>query len=509
MKKTDLYLKPGTYIKSSTTQGDVQGISLENFVVSVLNNPTCCAKPPGSPDGMLMTALTLYPTLQTVTDFLGNSSAIQLSTLRLGIRSDSSVTTQTSSVIQSTTTNANLVIAPNGTGALVAIIPDGTAVGGNARGQYAVDLQRVRNVSDRVASGSFSVISGGERAKASGIYSVVSGGFTGFSTGDYSTVGGGESNTSAANYATISGGQSNTIITSINSTIGGGKSNQITAAAYSTVSGGESNTASTGTHATVVGGYNNVASGNFTVAMGANNTASGHNSVVAGINNISSGYSSACFGSSNNVSGNHGFIAGGNSNTANDRNIVLAGESNQAASPFSVASGYYARTYLRQQRSIGSRFDTVGSVSDCQISDLIACRLATLNTAATTVLSLDGTGTTNLIIPNGNNRAWNVQIDTIAVVTAITGTATGVSVGDCYRETKQLLFKRIGGTSSIVGTVDTSAIKSDSGMSTASITISAGGSQQMAITFTAPTFAGGGSVTCRVVSKVSLVEVAY
>jgi hypothetical protein len=82
-------------------------------------------------------------------------------------------------------------------------------------------------------------------------------------------------------------------------------------------------------------------------------------------------------------------------------------------------------------------------------------------------------------------------------------------VGDCYRETKQLLFKRIGGTSSIVGTVDTSAIKSDSGMATALLTITAGASQQMALTFTAPTFAGGGSVTCRVVSKVSLVECAY
>jgi len=38
MKKTDLYLKPRTYIKSSTTSGEVQGISLENFVVSVLND---------------------------------------------------------------------------------------------------------------------------------------------------------------------------------------------------------------------------------------------------------------------------------------------------------------------------------------------------------------------------------------------------------------------------------------------------------------------------------------
>jgi hypothetical protein len=46
-------------------------------------------------------------------------------------------------------------------------------------------------------------------------------------------------------------------------------------------------------------------------------------------------------------------------------------------------------------------------------------------------------------------------------------------------------------------------------MATALLTITAGASQQMAITFTAPTFAGGGSVTCRIVSKVSLVEVAY
>jgi hypothetical protein len=162
MKKTDLYLKPGTYIKSSTTTGEVQGISLENFVVSVLNNPTCCPKPPGSPDGMLMTALPLNLTLQTVTDFVGNNSAIQLSTLRLGITADSSVTTQTSSVIQATTTNANLVIAPNGTGALVASIPDGTATGGNARGNNAVDLQISRGTAAQVASQNFSVITGGQ-----------------------------------------------------------------------------------------------------------------------------------------------------------------------------------------------------------------------------------------------------------------------------------------------------------------------------------------------------------
>jgi hypothetical protein len=193
--------------------------------------------------------------------------------------------------------------------------------------------------------------------------------------------------------------------------------------------------------------------------------------------------------------------------TSSGLSSVGIGSALYPSGDYSTVFGYRSKTYLYGQLSNGNGY--FSSDGDSMQSLLTARKLDTLTTAATTVLSLDGTGTTNLIIPNGNNRAWNVTIDTIAVVTAITGTATGVSVGHCYSETKQLLFKRIGGTSSIVGTVDTSAIKSDSGMSTASITISAGGSQQMAITFTAPTFAGGGSVTCRVVSKVSLVEVAY
>jgi len=186
---------------------------------------------------------------------------------------------------------------------------------------------------------------------------------------------------------------------------------------------------------------------------------------------------------------------------------IAIGSNNDATAAYSCVRGLQGVAYLRGQDVYSN--GVFAASSDAQQSLLTARKSDTLTTAATTVLSLDGPGTSNLISPLGNNRAWNVQIDTIAVVTAITGTATGVSVGHCYSETKQLLFKRIGGTSSIVGTVDTSAIKSDSGMATASITISAGGSQQMAITFTAPTFAGGGSVTCRVVSKVSLVEVAY
>jgi hypothetical protein len=71
-----------------------------------------------------------------------------------------------------------------------------------------------------------------------------------------------------------------------------------------------------------------------------------------------------------------------------------------------------------------------------------------------------------------------------------------------------VLFKRVGGTSSVVGSSNNLLI-SDDALSTASMNYSAGASQELALTFQAPTFAGGGTVTFRVVSKVSLVEVAY
>lgn len=57
--------------------------------------------------------------------------------------------------------NMNLVLSPRGTGALIAgPVPDGTAVGGNARGQYAIDLQTYRTAATQVASGVNSVVIG-------------------------------------------------------------------------------------------------------------------------------------------------------------------------------------------------------------------------------------------------------------------------------------------------------------------------------------------------------------
>ena len=470
MKKTDLYLKPGTYIKSSTTSGEVQGISLENFVVSVLNNPTCCPKPPGSPDGMLMTALPLNLTLQTVTDFVGNNSAIQLSTLRLGIRSDSSVTTQVSSVIQATTTNANLVIAPNGTGALVASIPDGTATGGNARGQYAVDLQLSRSSASNVASGNYSFISGFWNT-ATGLYSVALGSSNGSSAEASVAIGQGNS---ASGYRSIAIGSANT-----------------SSSNYCVVSGGQSNTASTNTHATVVGGFGNTSSGIYSVAGGQNAIASGSRSFA--------------FGESATASGSNSVALGGQASVASAAfSIALGGIGNNALSSYSLAQGYVTQTNLQGQVAFsGTAFTFPSERGFCQQSLLTANRAATLNSAATTVLSLDGTGTTNLIIPNGNNRLWAVKVVATAFVSVAGGTLV---LGDSYMGEFTLLFKRVGGTSSVVG-VNAGNIIYDTNMATAAFTFAAGASQDLQITFKAPTTAS--ATTFRCVAKVELVEVAY
>jgi hypothetical protein len=433
--------------------------------------------------------------LRQVQDGAGTGSPLYLSTYRVGITSDSSVTTQTSSVIQATTTNANLVIAPNGTGALVAQIPDGTVTGGNARGIYAVDLQMGRNNIANVASGNNATIGGGYSNRASGLVApTVAGGQYNFATGLFvPTIGGGSQNTASGAYSTVSGGELNTA-----------------SSYYSVVSGGQSNTASTNTHATVVGGLSNTSSGQNSVAWGFSNTASGFASMAGGTNSTATATRCIALGESANASGNNALAIGGTSSTASSPySTAIGGLGNNALASYSLAQGYVTQTNLQGQIAFsGTAFTFPSERGYCQQSLLTANREATLTTAATTTLSLDGTGTTNLIIPNGNNRAWNVVVDTIAIVTAISGTATGVTVGDTFMVSNRLLFKRVSGTSSVVGTSLNDTIYNTS-MSACSMTFSAGASQELALTFKGPTFAGGGSVTCRVVSKVSLVEVAY
>jgi hypothetical protein len=382
---------------------------------------------------------------------------------RVNVEADSLVTTQSSSVIAATTTNANLVIAPNGTGALVADIPDGTATGGNARGTNAVDFQITRGAASNVANGNYSTISGGQSNTASSANSTVSGGQSNTaSTNTHATVVGGQSNTSSGQYS-VSGGLSNV------------------ASGIRSVSFGWLNQSTTDNAITL--GYQNMANGNYAAVIGAVGTATGQFSLSTGYNNVTIARSSAIIGSET-------------SRTEGLNSVILG--------------GIYGKSHLYSQVVFNP--NTFTAQGDNQNSQLNAYREATLTTGGTTTLSLDGTGTTNLIIPNGNNRMWNVQVAWVAVVTAITGTATGVTVGDTKTSTDLLAVARRSGTTTVSAhtSAGTQVIETIAGsLTAANIAYTAGASQEMAITFTGPTFAGGGSVTMRVVARVQLTEVAY
>jgi hypothetical protein len=101
-----------------------------------------------------------------------------------------------------TETNSALVLSPKGTGALIAgPKPDGTAVGGNARGTNAVDLQTNRGAANQVANGTNAFIGGGSQNRASGVSTVVCGGSTNSATGTHDCVPGGSGNLAQGTYS--------------------------------------------------------------------------------------------------------------------------------------------------------------------------------------------------------------------------------------------------------------------------------------------------------------------
>ncbi|MDW8075981.1 MAG: hypothetical protein RMK00_09470, partial [Bacteroidota bacterium] len=197
---------------------------------------------------------------------------------------------------------------------------------GNSRGSFAVDLQRKRSLPSQVASGSYSVIVGGEDNTASSEYGIVVGGFRNTASGNSSFVGGGSDNNAGGNKSTISGGQGN----SASGLLGCALCGQSNTASgnFSIASGGYNNTAS-GYASTVSGGGLNIASSHSsTVGGGNSNTASGQYSTVSGgQRNIASGYISAIIGGwDNNAIGQFSAILGGYSNTANANYVLVFGQ---------------------------------------------------------------------------------------------------------------------------------------------------------------------------------------
>jgi hypothetical protein len=375
------------------------------------------------------------------------------------------------------------------------------------------------------ASGGYSIAMG-SGSTASGLHSTVSGGYNNRATGVGVFIGGGVGNSAGGldNYQTIVGGNSNTINAAGGSFIGGGQSNTISNGSgtgycvivgglgnlsnggiYNTIGGGNSNTASA-SYATVVGGQSNTASGTYSIAGGRNNTASGSGAVALGSSpsNVASNTGAFIMNGMNEgsaASGLYSIIFGGASSVTVEGGLTI-GYNNTVSGVYGIASGIQATSYLfcQESRSNG-KFSTV---SDAQQSLLTSRAVSATTSGSTITLSLDGSGTANLIIPNGNNRAWNVVVNTITVCTVVSGGT--LTVGDAHSGEYKFLFKRVGGTSTI-SPITTSSEVADTSMGTASYTFSAGTSQQLAIVFNAPTTANNS--TFRAVAKVALTEVAW
>ena len=103
-------------------------------------------------------------------------------------------------------TDISFAVQPKGEGAFLGNIPDATAVGGSARGSFAVDLQLKRSNNTEVASGIYSVIIGGSNNTASGTRSNVIGGSFNIASATHSSVFGGLNNVVSAEYASVTGG---------------------------------------------------------------------------------------------------------------------------------------------------------------------------------------------------------------------------------------------------------------------------------------------------------------
>ena len=192
-------------------------------------------------------------------------------------------------------------------------------LGGNARGQYATDLQVFRTGTSQVALGANSVIGGGGANYNAGSYGTIAGGSASTITvnGDYGTIGGGRGHRiNAVSDATIAGGNGNVIaIQADGGFIGGGNGNTIgydgggPGGIGGVVGGGTGNQAYNG--AFVGGGNSNLANYYGSIAGGDDNYALYYAAVGGGVTNSCNGQYGICPGGRDNtVSGNYGFATG-------------------------------------------------------------------------------------------------------------------------------------------------------------------------------------------------------
>jgi hypothetical protein len=231
-------------------------------------------------------------------------------------------------------TNTPLVLSPLGTGALQAQKTDSTATGGNARGANAVDWQTNRSSAGQVASGSASVLSGGQGNQNTSSWGVIGGGYFNTNNSYIGTLLGGQSNTVGSQLSVSTGGQSNTANGFYNF-IGGGYTNSGTSNSAVTTQSGTMNA----TTAVTLSGSN----ANIKVGQLIQGTSIASYTYVAAISGTSLTLSQAASGSSTSTLSfftPHGVVVGGGNNQATGSYSFIGGGGDAGtAANRNVASG--------------------------------------------------------------------------------------------------------------------------------------------------------------------------
>lgn len=258
-----------------------------------------------------------------------------------------------------------------------------------------------------------------------------------------------------------------------------------------------------GQNSVILGGYGNTANGNTAYAGGTSSVASGTWALAIGYQCSAGGTASFAFGRETSASANSAIAIGNNNAIATAEGAISIGSSARAQGQYSVALG------TNTVSSMYNQFSTLATGIG-QASDLKAYSTASLLSGGTILLTLDGTGVTSLIT-SGLNAAWNVQVNWVAAVTGITGTATGISVGDVITSVDLLAYKRVAGV--ITVSPHTSAgtktlVTSPAQYSACAINFGTSPASDLRLIFTAPTFAGGGTLNMKIVAKLELTEIA-
>jgi len=270
-----------------------------------------------------------------------------------------------------------------------------------------------------------------------------------------------------------------------------------------------------GNNSIIAGGRNNTASGaDSTVIGGSSCSATGGNSIAGGDQVGATGLSDICIGSESLASGGRSTAIGRSARaTAQFAKAETGG--NQSEAPYANSSGGGAKNRNAYSNVFSGSFGASGSGSVNNYSGRTQEGVAVLgynsrltgsgvppqliNSAALFYLNPGSginVGPTSAWLPAKDNQFFTWQIKLLATVTAITGTATGVNVGDVKQWNFEGSGKIVAGTRTVLNAATTPVVVyEDLGLATMSAQFILGSlAQSFGVEMTNATFAGGGSL---------------